>query len=640
MTTELTLVPAPVETTATTTRVYKYGCREPVEGLELVREQMRLGSRYRNTLVEIERGRRDAVRAAIGALPDVAAAEDAARAAWAEFRQESDVLKGMRAALRKRRVDPALLAAYTTARDAYRGALKTLYAARKSAATRIADERDRIQELANELTRSARKHCGVYWGIYLLAEAELKQAAKMPLWDELEPSDPHFERFDGTGQVAVQIQGGMSVAELFDQEDTRARVAPVDPRCWDPVARAERAAAIAAAKQPGREPPRLERTTLAIRVGSTEKGRPVWARLPMVLHRPLPPAARIKWVTVSVRRIGPHEKWSAQITVEQPAVASPSAAPPRCVGVDLGWRVMADGIRVGTWQTSAGDRGEVRLDARDVARVRKVEDLQEIRDKNFNAARDALGAWLAANPHPAWLAARTRTLGQWRAIARLASVALAWRMDRFPGDAAAYEALEAWRKQDKHLWTWEAAQRENTLRHRREVFRVAAARQAARHDVLVLEDIDLRPLARRAETGDAEGKNPHAGSNRHAVSPSELRACLVNAFATRGKRVSYEATAWSTRTCHACGAVGTWDTAKDLSHTCVGCGVRWDQDDNAAKNLLAMYGERGGATRDRVRRKKVVASAGGESKWVRANRAAQERKARVAAAEARKAQTG
>jgi hypothetical protein len=43
-------------------RVYQYGLKAPTQNADLVREQMILAHRYRNTLTEIERGRRSAIR--------------------------------------------------------------------------------------------------------------------------------------------------------------------------------------------------------------------------------------------------------------------------------------------------------------------------------------------------------------------------------------------------------------------------------------------------------------------------------------------------------------------------------------------------------------------------------------------------
>src|SRR5258706_11781751 len=148
---DLTLVKSPDKTMQV---VYQYGCRAPVENADVVREQMRANARYRNLLVEITRGKRDALRAAVAAVPIVAAAEATARVAWSSFQRAQDVLDASRAAARRRAVDPAVLAAYVAERDAYRATAKALGAARKAAWPLVIDERDRITELANELGRS------------------------------------------------------------------------------------------------------------------------------------------------------------------------------------------------------------------------------------------------------------------------------------------------------------------------------------------------------------------------------------------------------------------------------------------------------------------------------------------------------
>src|SRR5882724_4703737 len=54
-----------------------------------------------------------------------------------------------------------------------------------------------------------------------------------------------------------------------------------------------------------------------------------------------------------------------------------------------------------------------------------------------------------------------------------------------------------------------------------------------------------------------------------------------------GAKVVFSKTADTTRECHRCGQLCEWDQAADLTHTCEHCGATWDQDDNAALNLLA-----------------------------------------------------
>jgi len=619
---EIPDVPA---TTDVVTRVYKYGARPPEVGAELVRAQLSAAHRYRNTLIEIERGRRAALREAIGMVPAVAVADAAAHAAYAAMMAAWQLLADARAASRTRDPQPLLRDGYAAAKKAYYAALRPLSAARTAAQKdpAVLVVGDRIHELGGDLVRSARSQCGAFWGTYLLIEAAIDAAKKTPLWDELEPNDPGFERWTGTGQVGVQLQKGLAAEDIWGG-DTRVRIVPVDPRCWTKDGRIERRLE-GATTRPGR-------TTLALRVGSNGRA-PVWAEFPIVMHRPLPEGAVVKRVNVSLRKVGPHEKWSVEITLTMPRpVAEPIIGAPRVVGVDLGWRLIEGDLRVGTWQSSAGDAGEIRADAELVGRFRKVDDLRSIRDKNFNVAQATLGAWLDGRAGlPPWLLEATATLPRWQSSDRLARLAIAWRDRRFAGDLTAFEPLEAWRKQDKHLWTWEAHQRDSSLRRRREGFRVAAAHLAQIYDVLVLEHLDLRTFARHAPPEQVEGENAAARGQRQAVAPSELRLALEQAFGGRGKAVRYVPAAWTTRTCHGCGSIESWDAAAHLRHTCGVCGTDWDQDDNAAKNLIARYvADPEGASTTRATRKKKLAPGAveGESKWVRAKRAVAQKKVR------------
>lgn len=619
-----------------TTRVYKYGARPPTANAALVREQLLLAHRYRNVLVEIERARRAVTRDLVAAAPDVIAADAVARPLFAAMLAAYGTIKAARSAVRARAIDPALVDAAKAARVAYWDALRVLGKARNAALKAARDDGtlDVFHENEKLLVKSAREQCGAFWGTYLLCEDAINRSkSDVPLWDELEPMDPDFRRWSGEGTVGVQLQGGLSAEEVFAY-DPRLRITPVDPREFDKAGRIARRLEGATT--------RAGRTTLFLRVGSQGPGNriPVWAEFPIVMHRPLPPGAVIKRANVSVRKIGPHEKWTTEITITMP---KPVPAKPvsedgvqRVVAVDLGWRVMGAEVRVGTLCDSEG-RTEIRFDARLMSRLRKVEDLASIREKNFNLAQAALVRWLAEAPIalPTWLTDATRSLSQWHASSRLASLAVAWRTQRFDGDSSGFEALEAWRKQDKHLWTWEAAQRQNTLLARREVFRVAAAKLAEDHDVLVLEDLNLSKLARRAHVEQVEGDNGNARSNRQAVSPSELRMALEQAFVSRGKQIHYASCAYTTRTCNGCGSVETWDQAADVSHTCAVCGDRWDQDDNAARNLLALYatrpepGVRGKTVKKK--RKAQPTDVEGETRWERVRRVATERAGRMEA---------
>lgn len=570
--------------------VYKYGLLRPtVSDGDAVREQMLRAHRYQNVLTEIERGRRAAVREAMGGVDQIAVAERAAMEARAEEARLVQELRAGRARRRDRRDDPTLLAKLDAARSARRTASSTLADARRAAreggalATRIAE----IDALANELRISARAHCGVYWGTYLLIEESVDRARKMPLYDGTAPNDPRFRRWENEGRIGVQVQGGLPVDRVHDATNRIIRIDPIDPRAWDPSAgRGERRRALGKVRDG-------TQARLHVRVGSDGRD-PVWASFPIVMHRPLPPGATIKRASVALRRVHDREIWTVDLTIDV-AAPEPSVANAHAVGVDIGWRKMEDGsVRVGYAVGTDGWTLDARLPADHMRRVEKCRDLASIRAKNFDAAREALAAWMErpeiAEILPAWLVTSTRNLRAWRSIARLSSVVRAWEAARFTGDDGAYAPIHAWWRQEEHLRFWECFQRRSVLNRQIDVFRNIGATLGRRYGTVVFESFDLRTFARQP-AAEAPAENETARTNRQAVGVSRFREIVGTAFRTRGGSVVKEPAVDTTRTCHACLAAAAFDAASEVERTCPSCGVRWDQDENAARNLLRSFRE-------------------------------------------------
>jgi len=637
--------------------VYRYGLQPPTEAADEVREQMRLAHRYRNTLVEIERGRRAAVQALISAEPSTSgpeaifaaadlALEDARRAAASA--KSTDRLG----------VAPELLRnAVIAARAVRRDAANALHKARREAQVlpHVAAEIDLIADRAKELRRSARKHCGVFWGTYLLIEDADQASRQMPLYDDARPNAPRFVRWEGEGRVGVQVQKTkpLSLLQLYAATDTRVRIEPGAPlrttfghskQRPDPTSRRS-------AKR--------QRYVLALRIGSESNKSPRWARFPMLMHRPFPEGAQVKYVTVQLRMVGPREEWSVLFTLDLTAAQGPSTrdieATNGRVAIDVGWRVVPEGLRVAAWRDEAGNTGALILSGEQapvpgdttprsksakrsfnrraagiMGQFRKSDGLQAIRKTNFNDARRNLAIHLTALDAvmPPWLRDATKYLGLWKSQSKLAALARRWRDARFDGDAEAYDALEAWRYHDHHLWEWETSQRVKSLRYRRELYRCFAAKLATRYSTIVLEAFDLRRIARLPVVEADETENETARSSRVVASTSELRGCLLNAFRGRGGTVEFVDPALTTKTCAACGSVEQWDQAKELRHACGACKAEWDQDDNAAANILVWPKRTGGPAKKR----KEDPAHPGETRWVRAKRLASEKKDRRAAA--------
>jgi len=205
-------------------RVYQYGCQPPTHNEKLVHENMRAAHKYRNVLVEIERGRRAAVRVILGQR--VHELELGAEKAKTALDDAIKVVMRARAKSRSRSDTDTQRADIKLAREANKRARQALAMARKAAREEPDTVRalDEIQLRAAELRRGARALCGTYWGTYLLIEDADQASQKSPLYDGTEPNDPRFRRWSGEGAVGVQCQGGLSVRELYAGKDTRIQL--------------------------------------------------------------------------------------------------------------------------------------------------------------------------------------------------------------------------------------------------------------------------------------------------------------------------------------------------------------------------------------------------------------------------------
>ncbi len=587
-------------------RVFKYGLLAPTTNGPLVLEQMRLAHRYRNVLVEIERARRATVQTALAAHPDMAPLEAKVAALVEQYEASSKAL-GQARTIRQPRAElaPQREALRRLAAD-IRDTRAQIKAGRKAvyADPVVQAELDAADEHAKARVKEARKICGVYWGTYLLQEADADRARQ-------EKTPPKFSRWDEQGRVSVQIQKGISVEELLG-DDTRIQVAPVSTDAHDDgCARGVRR--------------RARRTTLKLRIGSDEDSNriPVWAEFPMIYHRPIPPGSTIKVATVARTRHNCWQwDWNLTLTVDVPDAAMRPSPSKGVVALNLGFCQRPDGaIRSGYLVASDGTEQEILLPASIGDAVSKASSIRSFRDKNMDTMKAALCAWLGdltaaydkatsiateAGPDgwsriaayiaadgPAitpWLADIKPHLHSWRSADRFRKLAFRWRGERFPSDEVGYGALEAWRYRDNHLEPYETGMRRRALLRRREGYRILAADLCQRYRTLVIDDTDLAEFKRSPapESEEVDGI-PLLKNNQSLAAGSELRQVLMNAF--HGRIVKFSAKN-VTRGCYSCSHVDeTWDSGNPETNTgrdrtCPACGMRVDQDANACRNLL------------------------------------------------------
>lgn len=563
-------------------RVAQYGLLPPITGDKLIRDQMRAVARYYNDLIALERVRRSVYRDLRGRHAGLGAFEERVSVLAGELDTLRLSIKVARQESRRRVRDQALDARTRTVHAQLREARSDLSAARLQARENL-----QLRSAANELDERAkvwakglRATTDAYWGSYLLAEASVQQARKASV-------DPEFRRARGRervarewngsaeGRIGVQIQGGMTIQDLLLGDDTRLRLvdAPASFRGGRTSARGLR---------------RCASKLLYVRVGS-EARAPIWAVFPVVFHRDIPSDALIKGATVSLRVEGMRERWVVNFTYTREAAPLPQRG--GVVALDLGWRKRPNSeLRVAYWADDGGRHGEIAMPRSVTDRLHRARNLRAVQDEHFNRAIAWLRRWLRVNENvPTWLGREQSVLGQWRSHARLRDLVLRWRLARFAGDARIFAQLERWLHRSRHLSQYEDGDRAGALRHRREVYRLVAARLARTYGSVVVEDFDLAEAKRLHAPEQEEDAPAPQRAQLHAAAPGELRLAITQAVVRDGGVVAVLSAVGTTSQCHGCGGACSWNQGQEIWHTCEHCGAVWDQDHNAAINLLRTF---------------------------------------------------
>lgn len=616
-------------------RVYKFGISPPLEGAAALHEQFRRAHTYANKLIEIERRRRDAVRELEGTY-GLTPLMVALREADARVELLTSQAKRPRTETRKRTpLDHAHAQELAQAREARKLAGKAVREKRQALKeTRsFIEASEHLGDAADEEMTLARKSSGLFWGTYQLVEAAHSARCAVPMWtSEGLPNNPRFiRRAEASEFVSMQLQKmpvqrakgpngkrlpGKAPLALATMEslssgtDTRVRIGEVDPRAF--------------ARGPHGVRRRWnKRIPFSMRVATDdETSEPVWARWHATVHREIPASAIVRRVTVKCERFARRRRWFALLSVEHAPGYRREPCGEGTVALHLGWRQKPDGsLRVAYWVASDGAESEVVLSAEQVKRLRKPDDLESLRDSNFNAARAAFVALRAAGTQvpgdpvagtgepvamPEWLLKETETIAQWRSADRLLDVVSRWlpEYQRFAADGSLNRAptrlvetdetngwrpppvgtlwtvrdFAMWARKDDHISDWAACGRRKALAWRDDSYSCVAAMLARRYGRLLVDDTDYSELARRPEVDEA-GDNPHARSNRQLAAASRLRDRARMAMAARGGDVIQVGAPGGTQTCPTCGCIDEHvDAARSIDITCEACGSKRDQD--------------------------------------------------------------
>lgn len=524
--------------------VRRYGLRQPLDWGTDCDDEMRRMTALWNNLVAIEAEHRVAFVALTAADPKVRALEAK--------------VKALVRIVEKKQATKEQLVELRTARA-------NLKEARKNARSQIKPAIAALETKRREAVTTARQKSGCYWGNYnaVVASYERARVALMSRGGELQE-----RKFNGSGRIVNQIQRksakhepGMSVHDLFAGARTQVRVMPVDEAAWK-------------MNTPRGKPCHTQLTMNVF----TRDGVCRTVTWPMVMHRPIPEDARIKEVVVIRERVADRWEWSVVFTCRMPAPAL--AVPPvrRC-GIDLGWRKTDQGLLVATLADDASS--ETFLLPPDWLRgMEHVEALASERQVDAQAMYDVL-------TEAPWNSAPTALGGCWKGLRtmevitprRLAFLHSHWQaVDWQP---RLREQFMEWVRDDRRLWIEQTNLRRRLIRRRTDIYLCAAKRIAERYGIIVIEDINW---AQAKRVTDKSLPRPMRHQQQMAA-PGEFVAALVRQAGKSGSVIERYRGVTSGK-CHSCETVFVPTKREERMYQCPKCSAAFDQDVNAARNLM------------------------------------------------------
>ena len=556
--------------------VRHYGLGEPANWGEDCIEILRRQNRLWNRLVEIEQGHHEQYFALSSSTPEIQAL-DAQRDALGEQR---DALRKERALLRQGsepgKPDTGLLEerirGLTREIKALNAELKTK---RKAWRQEIKPELKTLDEARYDAVKQARNASGLWWPNYntVCASYERARAAAIKHGAQL-----RFHSFDGGGRFANQIQGGMSVEQLFHGTHSQVRAKPVDAGAFDPqVFRGERK--------------RLRRTELTICIANPAEGRR-YLTFPFFYHRPIPADARIKEVLVTRRRLGARVRYAVTFTCTRqvPVSALPFNPSPHACGLNVGWRSTPQGLRVAT--LSATDRERPQFMTLPPIIIDRLVYAEQLRGQ-IDTRLHAIHQWFKqrrvdAKPPEAiaksWeIVRRAPKIG----APKLLRLIYWWQRECPDFQPAILAELEQWRRRHKRNHEHWINLLDKTRARREEFYRLTARDIAQRYSVIALDDFDLSQAARRQAPENSAEDLPQGARHQRVFAAVHLLRRWIEIEAIKLGSELIRIKEHTTQTCHQCGYKVRMTKREELHQACDQCGAVWDQDVNAALNLVA-----------------------------------------------------
>ena len=597
--------------------VVSYGTPTGWDLPEAAQQQLVLAHRLRNHLVELYRAHQQRVEGVWNQFPALAQAQRDVDAAKAAVDQAQDAIRDQRVADRSTRARTDTKAALTQSRTALREARAALRAEKErhyaTARDAMRQEADLFRQQRKELYAVYVQQQGLYWATYNDVVAHFDTTLKNVTRQRQQgmPAQVNFHRFTGEGTLAVQPQRGAGQGPRSPQllASGQGRLANVfqlspwvDPRRWDNMKRSQQRAMtrVPDAQWDQMTPQQRKEVGHGSVQFSIGGGRLV--HVPVIVHRMLPADADVTLVRVSRRLVAGRPHITVSVTARIPAPPARTRGP--AAAVHVGWRSLQDeGVRVGVVASTVPlppipdqlqrvlhlldphhaevriDRGTLRVAGRPASirstRDRMVDDLRQLIIENADAQALPAGYDIAS-------------IKRWRSAGRFVHLLRTWPGPGAP--AQLQQQLDAWLRQERHLWQFEANERQQIVAHIRDTYRNVAAWVGSWASLVVTDDWNVREVSKVPELGEEDTEQARiARATRQTVAPGSLRSLTVDAAQARGVATEVQSLDGRSLVHTKCGhgVLDMGQFAERIHVHCSHCGETFDQDANVVDHLLA-----------------------------------------------------
>lgn len=440
---------------------------------------------------------------------------------------------------------------------------------------------------------------------------------------------PRFKKID---QVTLAEQGPMKNKKRLVGGWTHKQFHTDNGGTWIEPVPESAFSVTASSSDRGQGKRSLRRTFLNMRVGRRSKSKSkeqplpdsapdaLFARIPILMHRPIPQEGIIKNVYLHCRGFGQAAQWSVTIQVELPPAQSITNTASGTIGIDIGWAKLPNGdIRVATAADNEGNLvSELVLPASWAALrednstplpkvgegcsiMAKVEHIKSIRSTLFDEVNHhfvalektrfqqqleekGLNFW-AERVHrskPSQWGSTERALNFVRECHEVFPKEIS---DSLRGVGQRHPSAPAWYHRETHLAQMESGLRKKFYNKRNYLYQQWVLGLAQSYGEVHIEKNVLKAFstAPAEENGPAsQGSAVRRQKNLAAV--SKLVTIVKQTFGRVGGVVHEVEARYTSQTCSACGHIDR-KSREDRTFACVKCGCQLDADHNGAINI-------------------------------------------------------